>query len=169
MTRTPGNLVLRIVLAAGFAALLGAALPAPAAAAPSSASSRMRSFAGSMEIVVPAMVEPYVLDSIAVNAIRSGYALVSSDREHLRLRLEEPATLEEVTVIGATRLAGTERKRLQFEVVNADGNRLRILGVITLVTDPGATNEIEEDMGKRQPFRNELKALFQEVRAGLIP
>ena len=89
--------------------------------------------------------------------------------EHLRLRLEEPATLEEVSVTGVTRLAGTERKRLQFEVVNADGNRLRILGVITLVTDPGATNEIEEDMGKRQPFRNELKALFQEIRAGLIP
>ena len=169
MARITKRLVLPLALCALVAAAgldpfgFGAG---PAGAAPSSASSRMRSFDGSIEVVVGADAEAYALDSIAVQAIRRGYAEVPGDRERLRLRFEKPATLEDVSALGQ-RYENTERRRLEFEVVQGSGNRLRVIGLLTLVTNPGATDETEHDVGKKQPFRDELKAIMTDVRRGL--
>ena len=163
MTRRTSTTVFVLVLASSGILSL-------AVASPSTVSSRMRSHAGRMETSVRADAESVALDTIAVHAIRLGYALVSSDKKHLRLRLEEPATQAEISLLGRN-FEGTERKRLEFEVVRGrqPGGRLRIIGALILVTNPGTTSEVDEDMGKRQPFRNELKALIQDIRAALGP
>lgn len=168
MERTPKCPVRRWIPAILLALVTGGAL-APvldASAAPSSASSRMRSFDGTIEVVVGADAEPIALDSISAQAARHGYVEQPGDRERLRLRFEKPATLEEVSILGAG-FEGTEKKRLEFEVVRGSGNRLRVLGLITLVTNPGATHQVERDMGEKQPFRDELKAIMAEVRRAL--
>lgn len=155
--------------ASGFAALLLlAALSSAAAAAevPSQASSRIRNLAGRMETFIRADAESVVLDSIAVRAILLGYAEVGTDHDHMRLRFEQPATMAEVTALGKD-FAGTEVKRLQFEVVRAKPpGRLKVVGAITVAANPGAA-ELEQDVSKRQPFRNELKALLEGIRKSL--
>jgi hypothetical protein len=147
--------------------LLAAFVVVPAAvAAPSRASSRIRALAGRMEAVIRAGDEAAVLDSLTVRAARLGYALAERDSDDVRVRLEMPAVAGEVTPLGA-RFEGTERKRLRFEVVRAGppAGRLRVVGALTLVTNPGATDQDERDLGKRQPFRDELKGLMEGIRA----
>jgi hypothetical protein len=163
MTRLASTAVFLLLLAAS-------GLLAPALAAPSRVSSRMRSLANRMETAVRADAESVALDTIAVRALRLGYELVSSDREHMRLRLEKPATLAEVGGLGRS-FEGSERKRLDFEVVRGrqPGGRLRVIGALTLVVSPGATGQVELDLGKRQPFRNELKTLIGDIRMALGP
>jgi hypothetical protein len=158
--------------ASGFAVLLLlAALSSAAAAAevPSQASSRIRNLAGRMETFIRADAEAVVLDSIAVRSILLGYAEVGTDRDNMRLRLEKPATMAEVTSLGRS-YEGTEVKRLQFEVVRAKKSpgRLRVVAAITLAANPG-TAEFEQDVSKRQPFRNELKTLMDGIKKSFGP
>jgi hypothetical protein len=99
------------------------ALAASAAdAAPSRASSRIRAYKGLMEVEVAGGAEHAVLDSLAGEAARDGYTQVSRDDEKLRMRWERTATAEEVAPAGWT-VEGTERRRLQFEVVGAKDGR----------------------------------------------
>lgn len=159
MTRSAMQMVLLV---------LAAFVVVPAAvAAPSRASSRMRNLSGRMDVVVGAVDEAAILDSISVRASRLGYAVAERDTDDVRLRLEKPAVLAEVAPLGA-RFEGSEQKRLRFEVVRVDGRpagRLRVIGALTLVTNPGAADQGERDMGKVQPFRDELKRLLEGIRA----
>ena len=152
--------------------LLSAALSVSVAAqaAPRQASSRLRNLAGRMETMVPADAEPVVLDSIAAVALRRGYALVTADREHVRLRLEKPATLAEAAVLGGTH-EGNEVKRIDVEVLSgkAAAGTLRVVAAMTIVRNPGATSQGELDVGRRQPFRNQLKALLADVKRAFRP
>ncbi len=163
MTRNASGFLVLLLLTA-----LGSAASAAAAEVPSRASSRIRDLSGRMETFIRADAESVVLDSIAVRALLLGYAEVGSNPGDLRLRLEKPATMAEVTSLGG-QYEGSEVKRLQFEVVRAKkpAGRLRVVGAITLVANPGATAQAEQDVGKRQPFRNELKALIEGIRASL--
>jgi hypothetical protein len=137
-----------------------------AVAAPSRASSRMRNLSGRMEVVVGAVDEAAILDSLSVRASRLGYAVADRDSDDVRLRLEKPAVLAEVAPLGA-RFEGTEQKRLLFEVVRAGKStgRLKVIGALTLVSNPGATGQSDRDLGKQQPFRDELKSLMEGIRA----
>jgi len=148
--------------------LLAAFVVVPSAwAAPSRASSRMRNLPGRMDVVVGPVDEQAILDTLSVRASRLGYAVAERDTDDVRLRLEKPAVLAEVAPLG-TRFEGTEQKRLLFEVVRVDGRpagRLRVVGALTLVTNPGAADQGDRDMGKRQPFRDELKSLMEGIRA----
>jgi hypothetical protein len=168
MTRHRPRITALLLLAALIAAV--AVASAEDAAVPKRASSRIRNLAGRMETFIRADAESVVLDSLAVRAILLGYAEVGADREDLKLMLEKPATVAEVAMLGG-HPEGTEVKRLQFEVVRAKrpAGRLRVVGAITLVSNPGATGQVETDVGKRQPFRNELKALMDGIRATLGP
>ena len=139
------------------------ALAAAAAdAAPSRASSRIRAYKGLMKAEVAGGAEAAVLDSLASAAARAGYTQVSRDDEKLRMRWERPATAEEVAPAGWT-FGSTERRRLQFEVVQAKNGRLEIVAATTLVANPNALDEKEKDLGKLQPFRDELKAMLDHV------
>jgi len=139
------------------------ALAASAAdAAPSRASSRIRAYKGLMEVEVAGGAEHAVLDSLAGEAAREGYTQVSRDDEKLRMRWERTATAAEVAPAGWT-VEGTERRRLQFEVVEAKDGRLKIVAVTSLVSNPNALDEKEKDVGKVQPFRDELKAMLERV------
>jgi len=143
------------------------ALAASAAdAAPSRASSRMRAYKGLMEVEIGAGDEHAVLDTLASEAARAGYTQVSRDDEKLRMRWERTATAEEVAPGGWT-VEGTERRRLQFEVVEAKNGGLKIAAVTSLVSNPNAIDEKEKDVGKVQPFRDELKSMLERVRGAL--
>ena len=152
-----------------FALLLLTVLAGPAAAeVPSQASSRIRNLAGRMETFVRADAESMVLDTIAVRAILLGYAEVGTDRDNMRLRFEKPASMAEVTALGRN-YEGTEVKRLQFEIVRGKPTgRLKVVGAITVAANPGAA-ELEQAVSKRQPFRNELKALMNGIKKSLGP
>jgi hypothetical protein len=145
-------------------------LAVPAGAAPSKPSSRIRALAGRIEVPVRADSAPAALDSLALAAARLGYELAELDREELRLRLEMPATLGEVGPLG-WKFEGTERKRLDFELARAKkpAGRLLLVGAIRIVQNPGATDEVAEDVGKQQPYRNHLKGLIDEVRPHFWP
>lgn len=142
----------------------------PVVAAPSRPSSRIRSLAGRIEITVRADAAPAVLDSLAAAATRLGYEVVSNDAAGMKLRLEKPATLGEVGPLG-WKFEGTERRRLDFEAarVKRRPDRLLVAGAITLVSNPGATDEKDQDMGKLQPYRDELKALLEQARTTFGP
>jgi len=145
------------------------ALAASAAdAAPSRASSRIRAYKGLMEVEVAGGAEHAVLDSLAAEAARDGYTQVSRDDEKLRMRWERTATAAEVAPAGWT-VEGTERRRLQFEVVGAKDGRLKIAAVTSLVSNPNALDEKEKDVGKVQPFRDELKAMLDRVSRAFSP
>jgi hypothetical protein len=136
-------------------------------AAPSRASSRIRAYKGLMEVEVAGGAEHAVLDSLASEAAGDGYTQVSRDDEKLRMRWERTATAEEVAPVGLT-VEGTERRRLQFEIVGAKNGRLEIVAVTSLVANPNAIDEKEKDVGKVQPFRDELKAMLARV-SGAFP
>ena len=140
---------------------------AAANAAPSRASSRIRAYKGLMEVEVAGGAGNAVLDSLASEAARDGYTQVSRDDEKLRMRWERTATAEEVAPAGWT-VEGTERRRLQFEVVEGKNGGLRIVAVTSLVSNPNALDEKEKDVGKVQPFRDELKAMLARV-SGAFP
>ena len=162
MTRLASTFVLLLLGASGILF--------SAVAAPSSPSSRMRSLSGRMETSIRASAESVALDTIAVHATRFGYAVVKSDSEDVRLRLEKPATQAEVQMLGMS-FEGSEQKRLDFEVVRGrqPRGRLRVIGALTMVTNPGATAQVERSLGKVQPFRNELKSLIDGIRKALGP
>jgi len=145
------------------------ALAASAAgAAPSRASSRIRAYKGLVEVEVAGGAEHAVLDSLAGEAARDGYTQVARDDEKLRMRWERTATAAEVAPAGWT-VEGTERRRLQFEVVEAKDGRLKIVAVTSLVSNPNALDEKEKDVGKVQPFRDELKAMLERVSRAFSP
>ena len=138
-----------------------------AQAAPSHASSRMRAYRGLMEVEIAGGAAHAVLDSLAAEAARAGYTQVSRDDEKLRMRWERTATAEEVAPAGWT-VEGTERRRLQFEVVEAKNGGLKIAAATSLVSNPNAIDEKEKDVGKVQPFRDELMSMLDRVR-GAFP
>jgi hypothetical protein len=137
---------------------------AAADAAPSRASSRIRAYKGLMEVEVAGGTGHAVLDSLAGEAARDGYTQVSRDDEKLRMRWERTATAEEVAPAGWA-VEGTERRRLQFEVVAGKNGGLKVVAVTTLVSNPNALDEKEKDVGKVQPFRDELKVMLDRVSA----
>ena len=137
---------------------------AAANAAPSRASSRIRAYKGLMEVEVPGVAEHALLDSLASEAARAGYTQVSRDDEKLRMRWERTATAEEVAPAGWT-FEGTERRRLQYEVVEGKSGGLKLVAVTSLVSNPNAIDEKEKDLGKLQPFRDELKGMLDRVKS----
>lgn len=144
-------------------ALIALACAVPADAAPSRASSRIRAYQGRFETVVAGEDQVAVLDSLGAMAERAGFVLKSRDEEKLRLLYERPATAEEVARVGWT-VASTEVNRLQFEVVEAKNGKLEIVSVTSLVQNPRAIDEKEMDVGKLQPWRNEMKAMLERVK-----
>jgi len=150
----------RLILCICILALAAAA----ADAAPSRASSRMRAYKGLMEAEVSGGAEHAVLDSLASEAARAGYTQVTRDDEKLRMRWERTATAEEVAPADWT-YEGTERRRLQYEVVTGKNGGLKVVAVTSLVSNPNAIDEKEKDLGKLQPFRDELKAMLDRVSA----
>ena len=153
----------RWILALCILALAAAA----ADGAPSRASSRIRAYKGLMEVEVAGGAESAVLDSLAGEAARAGYTQVSRDDEKLRMRWERTATAEDVAPAGWA-YESTQRRRLQFEVVEGKNGHLGIAAVTSLVANPNALDEKEKDLGKVQPFRDELKAMLDRVR-GAFP
>jgi hypothetical protein len=144
-------------------ALIALACAVPADAAPSRASSRIRAYQGRFETVVAGEDQVAVLDTLGAMAERAGFVLRSRDEEKLRLLYERPAAAEDVARVGWT-VASTEVNRLQFEVVEAKNGKLEIVSVTSLVQNPRAIDEKEMDVGKLQPWRNEMKAMLERVK-----
>ena len=144
-------------------ALIVLALAVPADAAPSRASSRIRAYQGRFETVVAGEDQLAVFDSLGAAAERAGFVLISRDEENLRLLYERPALAEEVARVGWT-VASTEVNRLQFEVVEGKKGNLKVVSVTSLVQNPRGIDEKEKDVGKLQPWRNEMKALLERVK-----
>jgi len=135
----------------------------PANAAPSRATSKIRAYQGRFETVVAGGNELAVLDSLGAFSERAGFVLRSRDEEHLRLLYERPAVAEEVARVGWT-VSSSEVNRLQFEVVEGKNGRLEIVSVTSLVQNPRALDEKEMDVGKLQPWRNEMKGMLERVK-----
>ena len=135
----------------------------PADAAPSGASSRIRSYQGRFETIVSGEDQLAVFDSLGAEAERAGFRLLSRDEKKLRLLYERPAVAEEVARVGWT-VSSTEVNRLQFEVVEEKEGRLRIVSVTSLVQNPRALDEKEKDVGKLHPWRDEMKAMLERVK-----
>ena len=146
------------------------AITSPGGAAPNEASSRVRNIKGKIETTVPASAESVLVDSITVIAFRNGWELLSSDKQTLRVRFEKPATAAEVATLVST-VDGNELKRVGFEVVTnkKKPETLKVIGVMLVVADAGSVGQSDVDVGKRQPFRNELKALLAEIKATFEP
>ena len=140
------------------------ALAVPANGAPSSASSRIRAYEARFETVVAGEDELAVFDSLGAEAERAGFTLLSRDEKNLRLRYEKPATAEDVSTATNWTVSNTEVRRLQFEVVEHKGGRLKIVSVTSLVQNPRAIDEKEKDLGKTQPWRDEMKAMLERVK-----
>ena len=140
------------------------ALAVPADAAPSRASSRIRAYEGRFETVIAGGAETAVLDSLAAEAARAGFTLVSRDDEHLRMRWEKPATAEEVSAATGWSVGSAEVRRLQFEVVENKGGRLKVVSVTSFVQNPRAIDEKEKDVGKLQPWRDEMRAMLDRLK-----
>jgi hypothetical protein len=151
--------LLSLVLLAAMAA------PAPAPAAPAKASSRIRNYRDRIEVTVPHGPAAAVMDSLAAEALRAGFTQVTRDDAKLRMRWEKTATADEVTPIAGWSYEDTERRRFQFEVVRAKkpAGALTIVAVTSLVANPDAIDEKEKDLGKLQPWRDEMKALLDRV------
>ena len=143
--------------------LIVLALAVPADAAPSRASSRIRAYQGRFETVVAGGDEVAVLDSLGAFAERRGFILRSRDGEKLRLLYERPAVAEEVARVGWT-VASTEVTRLQFEVVAGKNGTLEVVSVTSLVQNPNAIDEKEKDVGKVQPWRDEMKGMLDRLK-----
>jgi hypothetical protein len=145
--------------------LLCAALAEPAAAVPARASSRVRNYRDRIQVTVPHGPAAAVLDSLAAGAARAGFTQVTRDDAKLRMRWEKTATADEVAPVAGWSYEDTERRRLQFEVVRAKKppGALTIVAVTSLVANPDAIDEKEKDLGKLQPWRDELKALLDRV------
>lgn len=143
--------------------LIVLALAVPAIAAPSRASSRIRAYQGRFETLVAGGDETAVLDSLGALAERRGFILRSRDEEKLRLLYERPAAAEEVARVGWT-VSSTEINRLQFEVVEAKGGKLTVVSVTSLVQNPNAIDEKEKDVGKVQPWRDEMKGMLDRLK-----
>jgi hypothetical protein len=123
-----------------------------------------------MQVELRADAEPVLLDSLVTAAAARGYVLVARDADRERIRLERPATLGEVGALG-WQFEDTERKRLEFELVAVKRHpeEVAIVGTITLVQNPGTVPEKEEDMGRQEPYRRELRAILQGARAAVGP
>lgn len=145
-----------IVLAVALSAV-------PAQAAPSRASSKIRAFQGRFETIVSGEDQLAVLDSLGAFAERAGFLLKSRDEAKLRLLYERPAPAEDVARVGWT-VASTEVNRLQFEVVEGKNGTLTIVSATSLVQNPRAIDEQEKDVGKLQPWRNQMKALLERMK-----
>jgi hypothetical protein len=139
--------------------------PASVDAAGSKASSRIRDLAGRIEVQVATTDETLLMDSLEAAAARQGYELITRDVEDARLRFEKPATAAEVAVHGWS-YEGTERKRIDVEIVQVKGraDRLAVVAAVTLVRNPSGIGEQVADRGKRQPDRDALKALLASVK-----
>ena len=135
----------------------------PAQAAPSRATSRIRAYQGRFETVVSGEDQLAVLDSLGAFAERAGFLLKSRDEARLRLLYERPASAEDVARVGWT-VASTEVNRLQFEVVEGKNGTLEIVSATTLVQNPRAIDEQEKEVGRLQPWRNQMKALLQRIK-----
>jgi len=111
-----------------------------------------------------------VLDTLTAMAAAHGYVLVARDPARLRVRLEKPATLGEVNAAGWT-FQDTERKRMVFELadVKHQPDRRAVVGTIQLVQNPGAENELDQDMGKTEPYRAELRAVLRHASVVFAP
>jgi hypothetical protein len=144
-------------------ALTIVACAVPADAAPSRATSKIRAYQGRFETVVAGEDQGAVLDSLGAFAERAGFVLISRDEEHLRLLYERPAVAEEVARVGWT-VSSTEVNRLQFEVVAGKNGHLEIVSVTSLVQNPRALDEKEKDVGKLQPWRNEMKGMLEREK-----
>ena len=149
-----------------FATLVLLTLAVPALAVPGRASSRIRNYRDRFEVVVggPAGM---VLDSLAAEAARAGFTQVSRDDVKLRMRWEKAATPEEVEPVANWTYEDTERRRFQFEIAQAKkpAGAFTIMAVTSLVANPDAIDEKEKDLGKLQPWRDEMKAILARVQA----
>jgi hypothetical protein len=147
-----------------LAGLIIVACAIPADAAPSRASSKIRSYQGRFETVVGGEDQLAVLDSLGALAERAGFLLKSRDENKLRLLYEKPATAEEVSAATGWTVGDTEVQRLQFEIIEGKNGRLEIVSATSLVQNPGTVGEQEKDVGKLQPWRNRMKALLERVK-----
>ena len=147
-----------------LASLIVLAFALPAVAAPSGASSRIRAYQARFETVVGGEDQLAVLDSLGAEAERAGFRLLSRDEEKLRLLYEKPATAKEVAAATNWTVASTEVRRLQFEVVEDKNGRLKIVSVTSFVQNPRALDEKEKDVGKLQPWRDEMRAMLDRVK-----
>jgi hypothetical protein len=142
-----------------FALAILTGLAGSNALADSKASSLIRDIAGRREVRLATASAGAILDSLVARGTAQGDSLIDLDREHGRLVLERTMAVDEASVL-RTPPDGTERVRLRFEVVQPGraGPPLTVVGAILLVTNPGAAGEQIVDLGKKQPYRNELKA-----------
>src|SRR5512140_21074 len=170
MTRTLRSSVPLLLLA--VLAVLGvlAVTSAPGRADRLKASSRIRDLRGRMQYEVRAAPPAAILDSLTAAAAGHGYDLVARDPARLRIQLEKPATLGEVGAMG-WKFENTERKRILIELadVKRRPDRRLMVGAILLVQNPGAENELDQDMGRVEPYRAELRAILDHGRAVFGP
>lgn len=145
---------------------LGLMSTAAAADVPKQASSRTRNVEDHLVVHLTRGTAASVLDTLTARLKRGGYAVVSRDDEKLRLTVERPATLDESNLISDT-YEGSERIRLRFEVTRPkdDETGHRVTGTIQFVANLNAVNENLVDLGKRQPYLNEIRAFLRGLTA----
>lgn len=147
-----------VPLAAAFIAFAALATVPLASRAEFKASSRIRDIEGKREVTIATIATDTVLDTLSVRGVRRGYVLADLDREDARLVLERPADVGEASLL-RTPPDGTERIRLRFEVVRPEKKKsgVSVIGAIVLISNPGSSGELMVDLGKRDPYREELK------------
>jgi len=148
-----------LVLALGLASMAAADVP-------KHASSRTRNVEDRLEVHIARGTAATVFDTLSARLRRGGYALVSRDDEKLRLTVERPATLDETHLLSDT-YEGSERIRLRFEVTRPkdDETGHRMTGTIQFISNLNAVNEKLVDLGRRQPFLNEIRAFLRGLTA----
>jgi hypothetical protein len=160
-----------LALAATLFAALAAppALP-PAAHADSKASSRIRDVEGRREVRVSLETHSALLDTLAARGTRNGYEVRELDREHEKLVLERAADVGEASLV-RTPPDGTERVRVRFEIVRPkkSSDLVTLVGAIVLVSNPNSSGELMMDLGKRDPYRDQLKAWMTAFEEPKVP
>src|SRR5688572_6749402 len=140
--------------------LLGMLLVPPAET--QAETSRLKFFKGRFRATIEGATREAVLDSLTTASLRHGYELLS--RKTNRVVLDKEASLAESRLEGGEAVSSA-RKRLWFEATKPSQQGIRVLGAIELVVNPGA-GQRTLNLGRMHPYRDELRAILDEVVAG---
>lgn len=141
-------------------------VPAAALAeVPKHASSRTRNVEDRIAVHLARGTAATVFDTLSARLTRGGYTFVSRDDQKLRLTVERPATLDEAHLLSDS-YEGRERIRLRFEVAQpkSDESGHRVTGTIQFISNLNAVNEKMVDVGKRQPYLDEIRAFLKGLQ-----
>lgn len=121
----------------------------------------LRAEPGTLRVTITQAPREEVLDSLVSRAVAEGYTLYR--KKNTSAVLLKEATLREVSLVGRPNDTAA-RRRLNFEVYRRRTGGVRAIGTMEMVAGLGTVGEKAVRVDRQQPYRNELKAMLDQVR-----